>query len=42
MRSARKLSRFLTAFAAAVFHVAVLGGVGTSAAEAGVLRRSRD
>ncbi|SEG95114.1 hypothetical protein SAMN05216223_13220 [Actinacidiphila yanglinensis] len=40
MRSTRRLSRFVTALAGAVFHVVILGDTGDPAQEAGVFRRA--
>jgi hypothetical protein len=40
MRSTRKISRFVAAFAGAVLHVVLLGDVGALAQEAGVSPRA--
>ena len=42
MRSTRKISRFVAAFAGAVLHVVLLGDVGDPAWEAGVACRDLD
>jgi hypothetical protein len=45
MRSTRKISRFVAAFAGAVFHVVLLGDVGdldAPAGAAGAVRRGTD
>jgi hypothetical protein len=42
MRSTRKISRFVAAFAGAVFHVVVLGDGGAPAWEAGAVPRGTD